>query len=503
MTAYLFFRRFVADYARNPVNLLFLVLVPVVFVVVAAGSMADAARLLGGVAGGTAVQTATAGWAAGFLAAIAMYFQVSGARATDRRLVISGLSARTMVASRLVAGFALAVVASAAALAALAIRNGGIDDAGRVAAGTLMYAVVYLGIGAVVGALMASPVNGTALILFVWMVDVALGPILGNQDAVATRVLPTHFVSLWMTGHPSGHAGEPGDLGWALAWILGAAGSAFAVVSATTRVARARRGWRPGGFLDQLRAALAAGLRDWRRNAMLWVLLVAVPAVFILLTRFTTPERSVSMPVSGDGRSLIGVADFAQLHPALMAPAAVAGLAALAGMFMILDSRMGDRRLAVAGQRLGTLLLARLTLVSLAAGTATAVSLAFTAAVSDIRGWFVYAAGIALTALTYGLIGVLIGPLFGRVAGVFIAFLAPVLDILFAQGPMLRPTPPDWARLLPAYGATRVLVDGAVTPVFNQGGSLVVALAWVAGLALVAVLVVNRSLRTGHALRKV
>jgi len=34
-------RRFLADYARNPVNLLLLVVVPTVFVVVVAGSMAS------------------------------------------------------------------------------------------------------------------------------------------------------------------------------------------------------------------------------------------------------------------------------------------------------------------------------------------------------------------------------------------------------------------------------------------------------------------------------
>jgi len=107
-------RRFVGDYARNPVNLLLLVLVPVVFVVAAAGSMADAAALLGGSEAGAAVSTVTAGWAAGFLAGIAMYFQTSAARDVDRRLVLSGLRPARMVAARLAAGLALAAVASAA-----------------------------------------------------------------------------------------------------------------------------------------------------------------------------------------------------------------------------------------------------------------------------------------------------------------------------------------------------------------------------------------------------
>jgi hypothetical protein len=84
---------FVADYVRNPVNLLVMVLVPVVFVLVAAGSLANALQLLGGRIG-PAVETATAGWAAGFLSGLAMYFQVRSARAADRRLLMAGLPRR-------------------------------------------------------------------------------------------------------------------------------------------------------------------------------------------------------------------------------------------------------------------------------------------------------------------------------------------------------------------------------------------------------------------------
>ncbi|HRK47022.1 MAG TPA: hypothetical protein PK324_15430, partial [Nocardioides sp.] len=73
-------RCFLADYSRNGPNLVLLAVIPVVFVVVAAPPMADAARLLGGTGGGPAVETVTAGWAAAFLTAVAMYFQISSAR---------------------------------------------------------------------------------------------------------------------------------------------------------------------------------------------------------------------------------------------------------------------------------------------------------------------------------------------------------------------------------------------------------------------------------------
>jgi len=495
MTTVLFVRRFLADYARNPVNPLVLVLVPVVFVVVVAGSMADAARLLGGAGGGPAVETATVGWAAGFLAGIAMYFQVSAARDADRRLIIAGLPGARLVAARLLAGLALALLASAAALVALTLRTG-IEDPAEVAAGTLMFAVIYLAIGAVVGAGVGNPVNGTVLILFVWILDVFFGPTLSAADTVATRGLPTHFVSLWMVDLPSRHGGRLGDLGWALAWTIGAAVVAFAVVAGTTRVARRPR-WRatPGSIGDQLAAAVGMGWRDWRRNPVLWVLLAVVPAVFILLSDAITPHGHTPVVLTEGGQRVTELLDPAHMHAGTMAPSAVASLATLAGLFVILDARTGDRRLALAGLRTGAVLAARLTVVMLAALLATAVSLGVTATVFDAHQWGVYAAANALIAVTYGLLGVLLGPIFGKVSGVFIAFLVPFLDIGIGQSPMLRDEPAPWAHYLPGYGGTRMLIDGALTASFDESRALLIALAWLAGLALAATALFHRTAR--------
>jgi len=49
--------------------------------------------------------------------------------------------------------------------------------------------------------------------------------------------------------------------------------------------------------------------------------------------------------------------------------------------------------------------------------TATAVALSTTALVFDAVNWPIYAAANVLIALTYGLIGALIAPIFGRVGG--------------------------------------------------------------------------------------
>jgi hypothetical protein len=493
-----FVRRFLADYARNPVNLLLLVVIPVVFVVVAAGSLVDAAKLFGS-GNAAAVATATAGWAAGFIAGIAMYFQTSAARDADRGLVIAGLPARRLVAARLLTGLGLAVLASAAALAALWLRAG-LDDPVRAVAGTLMFALIYLGIGATVGALVRNPVNGTVLILFIWILDVFFGPAMGSSgDQVGTRALPTHFVTLWMADLPLRHGGRLGDLGVAVVWTAGAMAVAFAVVAVAVRISRRHRlAARPGSVRDQLAGASRMGWRDWRRNPVLWALLVAVPAVFILLAQAITPHQHTSIVVAENGMRAARIFDVFDLHAGTMAPIAVASLATLAGLFVVLDTGPGDRRLALVGLRPGVALAARLVVIGLATALATGVSLAVAATVFDPRQWGWYAAANALIAVTYALLGVLIAPIFGRVAGVFIAFLIPFIDVGIGQSPMLRGEPAGWAQYLPGYGSYRVLIDGGLTDGFDETRSLFIALAWIAALAVAATVLVRRTIRPSN-----
>jgi hypothetical protein len=133
--------------------------------------------------------------------------------------------------------------------------------------------------------------------------------------------------------------------------------------------------------------------------------------------------------------------------------------------------------------------------IGLAVLIATAVSLGVTATVFDARQWGVYAAGNALVAATYGLVGVVLGPIFGRVSGVFIAFLMPFLDLGIGQSPMLRSSPPGWAHLLPGYGGGRVLLDGALTAHFDEARALLIGLLWLAGLLVAATLLFRPAVR--------
>jgi hypothetical protein len=289
-----------------------------------------------------------------------------------------------------------------------------------------------------------------------------------------------------MVDLPLRHGGRLSDLSWAIVWTIGAAVIAFVVVAQTARQSHRRHARRAGSASDQLFATTAQGIRDWKRNPVLWILLAVVPSVFILLADAVTPPGSTAVVLNQAGNLVITVIDPARTHAGTMVPISIGFLSALAGLFLVLDARSGDRRLALAGMRTGPLVAARLTVVSLAALLAAAVSLATAALVFDARQWGVYAAANVLVALTYGLVGVILGPIFGRVSGVFIAFILPFLDLGIGQSPMLRPEPDNWAYFLPGYGASRILIDGGLTGSFDEFGALLIALAWLGGLVVVA-----------------
>jgi ABC-2 family transporter len=491
MSVLTFTRRFLADYVRNPVNLLLLAVVPVVFVIVVAGSLADASKLLGGQ--GPAVETASAGWAAAFLAGIAMYFQTAATREVDRRVIVAGLPAWRLVAARLLTGAVLGLFASAVALAALAVRTG-IDAPARVAAGTAMFAVIYIAIGAVLGTLVRNPVNGVIAVLFVWILDIFFGPAMGAMDKPATRGLPTHFVTLWMVDLPSGHGGRPGDLGWALLWTVAAVALGWLVAVVRIRRSRAHRPVRTDTVRRQTRAATRAAWRDARRNPAMWALFVIVPLVFIWAADALTPNEQITLNLTEAGRRIATSFAMPDVHAGTMAPIAVASLAAVVGLFVMADSRDGDRRAALAGIRPTALLIARLSVLMAAALAATGISLAVTAVLFDAVSWPTYAAANVLLALTYAYVGALLAPVFGRVGGVFVAFLLPFLDIGISQSPMLHPDPGLGIKLLPGYGGTRMLLDGALTHTFDEARPLLYGLAWLVALLVVVTVTYRASL---------
>ena len=491
MTAVLTWR-YLVEYARRPLNLVLLAVVPVVFVALSAQAIADFARILGGEAGISQLEAATAGWAAAFLAGVAGFFHVTGSREADRRLAAAGSASASVVTARIASSLALAAVASAGALVALVAR-GDVNDVGRAVGATMMFAVIYLAIGIMVGTLVRSEVNGSLLIIFIWMFDVFLGPAMGRTESMVTRFFPSHFPTLVMLDTTTTHAGSLGDLGASVAWSVGGLGVAVVALLGTTSPVRNRHMRRLVGGWARIGTGLRYAWREYRRNIALWVLLVGLPLFFISLSIAVTPNGPAPVELVENGRRAITILSMSDVHGALMVSITVAFLAGLAGLFVVLGSVEGDRRLVLAGFRPREVLAVRLGVVFLAAVLVAAVSLAVTAGSFQPQSWPTFALATLIVAVTYAVIGVVIGPLVGRIGGLYLMFLLPFLDVGLAQNVMFDAAPPSWATWMPAYGAVRVLVDGAFTPGFDEFTGLLLAGAWLLGIGAAATAVFHRT----------
>jgi hypothetical protein len=310
-------------------------------------------------------------------------------------------------------------------------------------------------------------------------------------DSPALRILPLHFPNQVITDVASGHAGPLGDLGISLAWAAFGTAVAVAALVITTRPARVNRDVRPRS-LARLGAGLRYGFREYRRNVVLWVLLVGLPVYFITVSMATTPDDPVPVELVEGGSRMIQVLPMSDVHGAIMVAITVAFLAGLAGLFVVTGSVQGDRRLVIAGFRAREVLGARLAIVAFATLLTTAVSLAVTALGFQPRNWSVFALGTVLAALTYAMLGVLIGSVVGRLGGLYLMILLPFIDGGIAQNPMFDAAPPAWAGVMPSHGATRVLLDGAFTGTLDEPGGLLLALGWLVAVTVAAAVVFQR-----------
>ncbi|MEO5723264.1 MAG: hypothetical protein ABIQ39_15305 [Ilumatobacteraceae bacterium] len=173
---------FTREQLRAPFTLALLIAVPVLFVVSAAGTLHDFAKALGGSLAGDAAVALSAGWAAAFLSGALGFFEAASSRGADRRLALAGLGAAKVAISRIVASITLATVAAVAAFVALELR-GRVAHPWHAAAAILAFAWLYLGIGVLIGSLITDPLEGSLIVVFVFILDVFSGPGMGATAA--------------------------------------------------------------------------------------------------------------------------------------------------------------------------------------------------------------------------------------------------------------------------------------------------------------------------------
>ena len=281
------------------------------------------------------------------------------------------------------------------------------------------------------------------------------------------------------------------------------AGASFAFDS-TRPVAptpRATLGTKRPGTAERLTAVIRAGMREHRRNRVLWALLIAVPAVFIGMAVMVTVDSPGPIELIERSRHFVAFLSERRIHAATMVPITAAFLAGITGLFVVTESSGGDRRLVLAGFRSREVLAGRLCVIGVAATLTTLVAVAVSGILYPPRQWVVFIAANLLIAVTYAMIGVLVGPITGRLGGLYLILMLAFIDVGLGQSVMFPNGPPSWGAYLPARGASQMMIDGAFTNSFDATLSMAVGLAWLAALsaAAVAMFHVRASAATGAA----
>ena len=244
-------------------------------------------------------------------------------------------------------------------------------------------------------------------------------------------------------------------------------------------------------MLARARAATWMGFREQRRRPLLLILLIVVPVYVV--TRSIAETQGTPRQVTLPGDVLI-TTTMKELHGAIMAGTAIAFVAGLCGVFVLQSAFAGDRRLVVAGFRPGETVSARLAVLAADAALVVAVSLAATAFYFDPASWIRFTLAAALIALIYAPLGALFGAVLDKLAATYLMLFLVMTDLGIVQNPMFG-TPGRWAVLLPGYGPTRVMMDGAYSARFHAAGDLALSLAWAGGLGVAVVLLLRRAVR--------
>jgi ABC-type Na+ efflux pump permease subunit len=236
--------------------------------------------------------------------------------------------------------------------------------------------------------------------------------------------------------------------------------------------------------------ATTMAFRDQLRRPLVLILLVLVPAYVItrsIAETLPTPRR-IGLP---DGVWV--TTTMKDLHGAGMGGFAIAFCAAVVGVFVMQSALQGDRRLVVAGYRPGETVIPRLLVLVAATALVVTVAAVTTALNFTPASWAPFLTALVLLGLIYAGIGALAGAVLDKLAATYLILFLVMVDVGVVQTPMFHETPGRFAWLLPSYGPSRVMYDGAFSDTFHATGALVIGLGWLAGLGVAVYFVLRRA----------
>ena len=225
---------FVREHLRAPLTLVLLVAIPAFFVLIFASVLGDFAKALGGTLMAQSATAISAGWAAAFLSGTLAFFQVSSSRGADRRLAAAGLGPWRVAAARIVASLTIGAAVTAVAFVTLWLRSG-IGHPLHALVAIFSFAVIYIGLGAVIGAFVKGALEGSLLVLMLFSLDAFTSPEMTSSSVFAWT--PTRKAAELLIAAGGGQGSPSAD--W-LGMALVAIGSMAVALTAFWTAARTR-----------------------------------------------------------------------------------------------------------------------------------------------------------------------------------------------------------------------------------------------------------------------
>lgn len=182
------------SYVRQPINLVLLVLVPAVFIIAMRSAIGTFSNVLGGNVGERAGTGLAGLWAAALLAGVAVFFVLRTTLSTDARLVVAGLSRRSFVAAHSVTAVAIGAVTSAVSLGVL-LATQDVASPATLFLAIFISALIYGAMGIGLARLIEGDLEGSFVLILVFMLDAFVGGPLGGAHGLGAAVYPLHYTS--------------------------------------------------------------------------------------------------------------------------------------------------------------------------------------------------------------------------------------------------------------------------------------------------------------------
>jgi ABC-2 type transport system permease protein len=208
---------------------------------------------------------------------------------------------------------------------------------------------------------------------------------------------------------------------------------------------------------SDITAATVASIREYVRTPVLLAILLVAPAYLVGLFGYLAPDTPIQITVPGSGLVAVPLADQLVVLGVVLSSALVGGLV---GLFVVQSAADADGRLTIAGFEPASLFLARVLLLCLAGTATVTVSMVVAVLLFSPENVVAMAAAAWFTAVTYGMVGVVVGSLVDKLPGVWVLIFTPLLDIVLFQNPLATETK-TLATVLPAYSPMRLATDAA------------------------------------------